>query len=298
MDFTQIRFFLTLAETLNFTRAAEQCHVTQPALTKSIQRLEAELGGPLLLRERSHTQLTPLGEAMRPLLQETYDAADRARLGAQRFQQDAKTRLRLGLGHRVEPATVIPLLGQLTRCFPGLEVTLQHGSGAVLNELLLASQLDIAITEEIERLTVRANRWPIYDDPVVAVFSDDHELAARAVINAEYLHSEALIGRPGTTTDDAEGDTWLEDIYGLAPAIRHRGTSEAYVWALVRAMRGVALSTGRRVLPAGMRSQKLRPDHTVAVWVTALAGRPMSPAADAFLRLARARDWEDTPCSM
>ena len=55
MDLTQIRYFLALAQTLNFTRAAEACHVIQPALTKSIQRLEEELGGPLLLRERALT---------------------------------------------------------------------------------------------------------------------------------------------------------------------------------------------------------------------------------------------------
>lgn len=51
MDFNQVRFFLALAETLNFTRAAERCHVTQPALTQSIKRLELELGGDLIVRD-------------------------------------------------------------------------------------------------------------------------------------------------------------------------------------------------------------------------------------------------------
>ena len=79
MDLTQIRYFLALAQTLNFTRAAEACRVTQPALTKSIQRLEEELGGPLLLRERALTQLTPLGRAMLPLLEQCFAAAERAK---------------------------------------------------------------------------------------------------------------------------------------------------------------------------------------------------------------------------
>ncbi len=74
MDLTHIGYFLALARTLNFTRAAETCNVTQPALTKSIQRLEEKLGGPLLLRERSLTQLTPLGQAMLPLLDQTQAA--------------------------------------------------------------------------------------------------------------------------------------------------------------------------------------------------------------------------------
>jgi DNA-binding transcriptional LysR family regulator len=296
VDFTQIRFFLALADTLNFTRAAELCHVTQPALTKSIQRLEAELGGPLLLRERSHTQLTALGETMRPLLQQTHDAAEQARLSAQRFQQEAKARLRIGLGSRVEPATVTPLLSQMSRRFPGLEVTLLQGSGVLLNELLLASQLDIVITEEAARFAERANRWPVYADPIVAVFADGHDLCSSATIDAGQLRSQVLVGRSGATIDDTNGDTRLEDVYALAPAIRHRGSSENQIWALVQAVGGVALSTGRRVLPAGMRSRLVKPRHAVAVWVTALAGRPMSPAADAFLRLARARDWEDVSC--
>ncbi|MEY9287064.1 DNA-binding transcriptional LysR family regulator [Bradyrhizobium ottawaense] len=58
----QVRYFLALAKTRNFTRAAEQCNVTQPALTKAIQKLEQELGGALIHRERHLTQLTDLGK--------------------------------------------------------------------------------------------------------------------------------------------------------------------------------------------------------------------------------------------
>ena len=58
MEFHQARYFLALAKSLNFTRAAEQCHVTQPALTKAVQKLEQELDGALIYRERQLTQLT------------------------------------------------------------------------------------------------------------------------------------------------------------------------------------------------------------------------------------------------
>ena len=58
MELHQVRYFVALARSMNFTRAAEQCNVTQPALTKTIQKLEYELGGPLVFRERQLTQLT------------------------------------------------------------------------------------------------------------------------------------------------------------------------------------------------------------------------------------------------
>src|SRR6476659_9946810 len=66
LQFYQVRYFLALAGTLNFTRAAEQCNVTQPALTKAVQKLEQELGGALIHRERHLTQLTELGKMVLP----------------------------------------------------------------------------------------------------------------------------------------------------------------------------------------------------------------------------------------
>ena len=62
MELHQIRYFVAVSRLLNFTRAAEQCNVTQPALTKAIQKLELELGGELIHRERQLTQLTDLGK--------------------------------------------------------------------------------------------------------------------------------------------------------------------------------------------------------------------------------------------
>ena len=87
MELFQVRYYLALAKTLNFTRAAEACNVTQPALTRAIQRLEEELGGPLLYRERSLTQLTELGRVMLPHLEAAYLAAQTATAQAAAFKR-------------------------------------------------------------------------------------------------------------------------------------------------------------------------------------------------------------------
>src|SRR6266566_6503323 len=79
MEMHQIRYFLAVTRTLNFTRAADECNVTQPSLTRAIKQLEAELGGDLFRRERPAAQLTELGLRMHPLLQQCYDAASGAR---------------------------------------------------------------------------------------------------------------------------------------------------------------------------------------------------------------------------
>ena len=67
MEMHQIRYFLAVAKTLNFTQAAEECHVAQPSLSRAIRNLEDELGGDLFRRERSLSHLTELGKLMLPL---------------------------------------------------------------------------------------------------------------------------------------------------------------------------------------------------------------------------------------
>ncbi len=87
MEMHQVRYFLAVARTLNFTRAAEECNVAQPSLTRAIRQLEGELGGDLFRRERPHAQLTELGQRMLPLLRQCYDSA----LGARSLASSLKT---------------------------------------------------------------------------------------------------------------------------------------------------------------------------------------------------------------
>ena len=90
MDFNQIKFFLALAETLNFTRAAEQCNVSQPGLTNAIKKLEDELGGALVYRDGKNTRLTELGRTLRSQF-ENIDNLRRQIRSASRLFKSGKT---------------------------------------------------------------------------------------------------------------------------------------------------------------------------------------------------------------
>src|SRR3974390_1125067 len=87
MEMQQVRYFLAVAQTLNFTRAAEQCNVSQPALTRAIKLLEGELGGELIRREGRVSHLTDLGKRMFPLLKQCYDSALNAKALATSFKK-------------------------------------------------------------------------------------------------------------------------------------------------------------------------------------------------------------------
>jgi len=96
MEMHQVRYFLAVARTTNFTRAAEECNVAQPSLTRAIKLLESELGGDLFRRERPAAVLTPLGEKMYPLLKQCYDSAQSARALAVRANDGEIGTLKLG----------------------------------------------------------------------------------------------------------------------------------------------------------------------------------------------------------
>src|SRR5205814_8761498 len=96
MELYQIRYFLAVAETLNFTRASERSFVSQPALTKAIQRLEETIGGRLFDRTKNSVQLTILGTAMLPNFRQIYDAALQAREQARRLTRERKETVRVG----------------------------------------------------------------------------------------------------------------------------------------------------------------------------------------------------------
>jgi LysR family transcriptional regulator, hydrogen peroxide-inducible genes activator len=116
MEMHQVRYFLAVAQELNFTRASEKCNVTQPSLSRAIKLLEEELGGPLFHRDRDYTHLTDLGQIVRPHLQSVYDYS----LLAKHLSQDFihKVPLKLGIMSTISPDEIIDLIVNLRTAIP------------------------------------------------------------------------------------------------------------------------------------------------------------------------------------
>jgi DNA-binding transcriptional LysR family regulator len=293
MDLTQIRYFLALARTLNFTRAAEACNVTQPALTKSIQRLEDELGGPLLLRERLLTQLTPLGQAMLPLLEHTYAASERAKEHAASLKRDTASPLRVGFASDVPTGPFMPLFRELAAGLPGFELSVQDAPGAELAEALLHGALDAAVVTGNASLPDRLNRWPLFTDVSVLIVPPGHVLDEEgndAVPLATLDGVAVILGGPGCGMGQLLARAGQG--HGARPGQRHRADTPGRAVDLVRAGLGIAASTWREPLPPGLRQRLVAGQAPHEVLLVAVAGRPFPRAADAFIKLARARDWE------
>src|SRR5260370_28401577 len=113
MEMHQVRYFLAVAQELNFSRAAEICNVTQPSLSRAIQHLEGELGGPLFHRERHLTHLTDLGEMVRPHLETVYESAVKGKHLSKDLSQLRRVPLKLGIMSTVSPHAIVELIASL-----------------------------------------------------------------------------------------------------------------------------------------------------------------------------------------
>ena len=160
MEMHQIRYFLAVCETLNFTRAAEQCHVTQPALTRAIQKLEDELGGLLFRRERHLTHLTDLGRLIQPRLEQIWKGTEGAKTTARSFLKLENAPLNLGVMCTIGPLRGISFVTDFWRSNQGIEITLREGVPQRLGELLREGELDLGVMAQWEPFDERFNVDP------------------------------------------------------------------------------------------------------------------------------------------
>ena len=133
MEMHQVRYFLAVARTLNFTRAADECNVAQPSLTRAIKLLEGELGGDLFRRERPRAILTPLGERMYPLLKQCYDSAQSARALAALIADGEVGALKIAVSSSIELGLILAQVNELRANFSELELKILRGTSPSLS---------------------------------------------------------------------------------------------------------------------------------------------------------------------
>jgi DNA-binding transcriptional LysR family regulator len=196
MKIGQIRCFLALAETLNFTRAAERCGVSQPALSRAVRQLETELGAPLVRRERNRTHLTALGRTVLPRLQEAVSLAEAAKAEAAEFATTAAaTSLTLGVMATIGPGPTMALFERLTRRVPQLELRLRDAPGPQIVEMLLAGELDIALVG-LPDYPEALQTIPLYSERYVVAFPAGHRFERAEAVAWRELAGERYLERP------------------------------------------------------------------------------------------------------
>jgi len=290
MELHQVRYFVALSSTLNFTRAAEACNVTQSALTRAIQRLEEELGGRLLQRERHLTQLSELGRLTLPLLEQSLAMAEAAKQRADKFMKGEEAALRLGLPSTIFTGTATPILAEVVRRLPTLEVGISAKAQRHIIEKLLQGELDVAFLVDDGELPKRLKTWPLYKERFQIVVAADHPLAKLKTVSVKALAGESIV-----ELRDCPITAKLRALCAQRDATfrtRHLVDTEEHLQHLAATSLGIALLPERiPVMPTLVALCLTGADLVRTVALAVVNGRRFSPALNLFVRIARARNF-------
>jgi len=289
MEMHQVRYFLAVARTLNFTRAADECNVTQPSLTRAIKQLEGELGGDLFRRERP-AGLTELGQRMQPLLKQCYEAALGARSLASSFRSGEVGALRIALTHSIDLSLLIPFLDQVKRQFNRLEFRFLRGNSREVGEILKRGEAELGIAAELDPSWERLDTWPLFTEDFRLVVNERHRLAGHHGIEIEDLRSEQLLSR-GYCEDTARLNTALRE-HGMDVDRCHEISSERDLIALLEADIGIALIPDTSQIPRTLKRASVEgfnARRTVNLY--GVAGRERTAVASTVMRMLRGADW-------
>jgi DNA-binding transcriptional LysR family regulator len=290
MELHQVRYLLAVCETLNFTRAAEQCHVSQPALSRAIQQLEAELGGELFRRERRLTHITELGRAVLPALRQCYESSLSARALAQSYLKEGHPPLQFGLAPFIEMELLSPLLAEISTAFPGIEIRVFRGPPVDIREKLKTGDVELAITGPLEGEWERFEARKLFEEQFGALLTRCHPLSRLNAIQLTVLSTERLLCL--RDCEMTERLTAKLQSLGAQKITKHEAPMVDDLLDLVRANFGVGILPMRRRIPGDLCIREVEGvDLRRWIHVFTVAGRPRSIGAATLVRLLRAKDW-------
>jgi len=290
MEMQQVRYFLALARTLNFTRAAEQANVSQPALTRAIQQLEAELGGPLFHRERQNTHLSELGRMMLPYLEQIHTQTEAAKAQAKAIRKLDNVTLKIGVMCTIGPALISDLIVKFRMAHPNVDLELtDEGSGELL-ELLSRGDLHLALFGLPEGPDVRFHGLPLFQERFVIAVPPDHPLAEKNVVTCRDTHEHPYVNRANCEYYDFARRQLREQ--GVRWKQVFSSERDDWVQGMIKAGLGIGFFPELSVTDPGLVTRRLiDPEFVRTIMLVTVRGRPHSPAVGAFVQQARLFKW-------
>lgn len=267
MEIHQLRYLVAVADTGNFTRAAEKAHVSQPSLSQQIINLEKELGQKLFHRLGRRAVLTEAGATFLPrarrILHEVDDAARELSDGP-----DLERIIVVGAIATVAPYLLPQLIGRCRTQFPHLVIHAREDFRSNLVTAVADGDLDLAIVSRPVKDS-RLSDETIFTEPLLLVVGRQHRLAKKAEVVASDLENETFVLMGNSSTLTMQIQEFCGD-HNFQPRIGYRCAQIATVKELV------ALGVGVSILPQVCRS---RDDRTSLVYRNLSGGVPTREVA-------------------
>ena len=291
MDLRRIRHFVTLAETLNFRRAAERLHMAQPPLTVSIQKLEAELGTRLFNRDSTGVSLTPSGRAVLVEARKLLFHGSQLRETAKSTLEGTGGTLQIGFVGSATYGMLQKLLPLYHAQFPGVELVLQEATSVAIMQQLEDQALDVGLVRVPLLQTTKATLVQMERDVFIAALPRGSVLAGKGLLKLSDMQGEPFVMYAPTHAAGLHSSAMLAcQQAGFIPRVTQEAVQVQTVLALVESGLGVALvpSVMQRFLSDKIvyRAFVDVPESASIGLALAYMAETESPAARSFRKLA------------
>ncbi|MEC3919873.1 LysR family transcriptional regulator [Nocardia sp. CDC160] len=286
MELRQLRYFVTVAEEANFTRAAARLHLAQPGLSSQIRQLERELGQPLLDRTSRSVTLTPVGEAVLPMARAALEQVERITHTVDEFTGLLRGHVRVGMiaGGALEEIDMARVLADFHRDHPQIGISLTEDTSDAMHAAVRRGDLDIGVLSISGDLEPAIGTETVYDSAIVAAVPLAAEGFGERITLAELCEHPLICLPRGTGLRGLLENACAAA--GLAPDVAFEAATPPLLIRLAAHELGVAVIPR---LPAdeaaalGVRTLEIDPamrGRLVLAWNTE---RPLSPAAKVLL---------------
>jgi len=283
MEVHQLRYVCAIADTGNFSRAAERCHIAQPSLSQQVQKLEDDLGVKLFDRLGRSIRLTEAGRAFIPRARAILEQMDAARTSAADKNADLGGSVAVGVIPTVAPYLLPGYTASFAKKFPEAKLRIVEDTTSVLVEGLRDLSIDVAILA----LPLRhkdLELFPIRTEPLFAVLRKSHPLANAKSLALKDLRGESFVMlRDGHCFRDLSLDTCTRA--RITPNIAFESGQFSSLLGMVAAGIGVSLIPEMAIdRNAGCRYVRLSDAQATRTIVAAVVrGRSFNRVQQAFV---------------
>ena len=241
IELRQIRYFVAVAEELNFTKAAKKLSIAQPPLSRQIQNLEKELDVLLLDRTNKRVSLTPAGKAFYDECRQILQAVEKGIQVAQKVAQGKIGRIVMGFEGSTHNEILLKIIRQFHEMYPGVELVLQEMSSGKQVKALQEKQIAVGLLDPITA-TPDLKFDVLFSEPLVAVLPEKHPLANFKEINVGDLSNDLWVtGRNDGTCGLLKRLLDVCRKYGFTPNVHQEANDMQMILSFVASGFGVTL---------------------------------------------------------
>ena len=192
MELRQLKYFVMVAKTLNFSEASRRLFITQGTLSQQIRQLEDELGSQLFDRDSHNVCLTEAGEELLPLAEQTLDAANRCRCRMTDLRGALTGTLNVGVTHSFS-GILTGAVKEFLKAHPGVKLNIFYKTASELIEMLQEKSLDLILAFKTIRQYDDIETETLFSTKLCVVMRKGHPLADRKRISLEDLATQGLV---------------------------------------------------------------------------------------------------------